>query len=67
MTNEDVGETMRELAEMGYIEKTGELRPGLEGRLEPVYRTTALGHVADYYVRQGLTFEAAMAKAKTSN
>lgn len=66
-TYEEVGQAMRELAEMGYIETTGETRPGLDGRPRPVYRITPLGQAADHYLRQGLTFEAAMAKAKKRN
>lgn len=67
MTREEIAATLEDLASMGYIEDTGERRPDQEGRMEIVYRISVLGHAADHYLRQGLSFEAAIAKAKESN
>lgn len=66
-TYEEIGQAMRGLAEMGYIETTGEMGPGPDGQPQPVYQISRLGHIAGHYLRQGLTFEAAMAKAKERN
>lgn len=67
MTKDQVTNTMRDLRELGYLEETGEHRPDSKGRPRPVYRISALGQVAHHYVERGLTFEAAMAKAKASH
>ena len=64
MTRDEFDDTLRELIELGYVEETGERRADSEGRLCPTYRTSALGNIADTYLRAGFTFEAAMAKAK---
>ena len=67
VTEEEVAATMDHLEKLGYIEDSGTRRPDQRGRMQIVYRISVLGHVADHYLRQGLSFEAAMEKAKTTN
>ena len=67
MTKDQLINIMEELTELGYLEETGEHRPDAEGRLRPVYRISALGHVAHHYVERGLSIKAAIAKAKSSH
>jgi len=42
-TKNEIDTAILELVAMGLLEKNGEFRPDREGRLQPVYVTTALG------------------------
>jgi hypothetical protein len=48
---------------LGYIEDSGERRPNRTGKMRPVYRISALGHIAHEYEQRGYTLEEAIALA----
>jgi len=61
---DDVIAARQHLTQLGYVEGSGDRRPDSTGTLQPVWRISALGHVADHYRHQGFSLEAAMALAR---
>jgi hypothetical protein len=66
MTSDDVIAARRYLTELGYLEDSGKRRPDRAGQLQPVYRISALGRIADEYHERGHTLEEAMDLARAS-
>jgi hypothetical protein len=67
LTNVKLAAAQQYLITLGYLERSGEFQRAPTGELEPVYQISALGHIANLLHRErGLTFEEAMALAKSS-
>ena len=58
----EVTRTLKELAKRGFLEDSGERRPGNNGVMQVAWRISPRGRlVGDYQERFGLTFKQAMA------
>ena len=67
MTRMDLDDAIKDLMDLGYVEDSGERRADGNGVMQPAYQISALGHVADVYLRQRFTFEEAMDLARSAH
>ena len=57
----------KQLVELGVVEDSGERHPDSQGKMQIAWQLSAFGQVVvQYQLELGLTFEEALAKAKTN-